>query len=113
MHGPGRDITPQEGFMQRRTRPTRRRVGPIIAACLLAGVLPLLLMTPGHAQVPYSSAVIKASATGTVVHAGALQNGSTRAVDSEVAFSGAAYNSKGIATALLNEMQRPYASAAP
>src|SRR5690349_4020746 len=42
--------------------------------------------------------------TGTAVHAGALQRGTTRLVDSEIAFSGANVNSAGLGAALSNEM---------
>jgi hypothetical protein len=97
--------------MQRSVRPVKRRIGSVIAAIALAGLLPLLFATPGQTQVPYANASIKASATGTLVHAGALQSGSTRLVDGEVGFSGAAYDSQGLTTTLSNEMQREFAVA--
>ena len=97
--------------MQRSARPFGRRVVALAAIFSLASFLLLLFDTPGQAQVPYASADIKASATGTVLHAGALQSGSTRLLDGELAFSGAAYNSEGLTSALSNEMQRQYAAA--
>ena len=100
----------EEVRMQRSMRAKKkRRVGAIAVSVLVAGLGPLLLATPGQTQVPYAQASIKASATGTVVHAGALQSGATRLLDGEVAFSGAAYDSQGLTQTLLNEMQRPFA----
>ncbi len=97
--------------MQRSVRPNGRRVVAIAAICSLASFVLLLFDTPGQAQVPYNSADIKASATGTVLHAGALQSGSTRVLDGELAFSGAAFDSGGLQKALSNELQRQYAAA--
>ena len=45
-------------------------------------------------------------ASGTVIHADALQNGSTRLADVEVAFSGAAYTSAPLGKGIKNEVQR-------
>ncbi len=50
--------------------------------------------------------------TGTAVHAGALQSGTTRIVDSEIAFSGANVNSAGLGAALSNEMTQAYQTVA-
>jgi hypothetical protein len=50
--------------------------------------------------------------TGTAVHAGALQSGTTRLLDSEIAFSGANVNSGGLGPALVNEMTQAYQAAA-
>ena len=50
--------------------------------------------------------------TGTAVHAGALQSGTTRIADSEIAFSGANVNSGGLGAALTNEMTQAYQTAA-
>ena len=49
--------------------------------------------------------------TGTAVHIGALQHGTTRLVDTEVAFSGANVNSSGLGAALINEMEQAYQTA--
>src|SRR5437588_11914624 len=46
--------------------------------------------------------------TGTAVHAGALDNGTTRLVDSEIAFSGPNVNSAGLGAALSNEMAQAF-----
>ena len=51
--------------------------------------------------------------TGTAVHAGALQSGTTRLVDSELAFSGANVNSAGLGAPLTNEMAQGFQDAAP
>src|SRR4051812_15614113 len=88
-----------------------RRGGASAIALALAFAFPLLFASPGHAQVPYAGAAIKAAATGTVVHAGALQSDDTRVLDGEVGFSGAAFDAGGLGNALANEMQRVYAPA--
>src|SRR5687767_8857759 len=49
--------------------------------------------------------------TGTAVHIDGLQNGATRLVDTEVAFSGANVNSAGLGAALINEMDQAYQQA--
>ncbi len=76
---------------------------------LIAGLLVVLVVGPARSAVPASDAHVTASATGTVLHAGALQSGDTRLVDAEVAFSGAAYDSNGIHAAA-NEMDRKFTS---
>lgn len=60
---------------------------------------------PAHAQL---SQAFSGYATGTVVHADALQVAiaGPRLVDGEVAFSGASANSQGLATAVTNEMSQ-------
>ncbi|HZI39719.1 MAG TPA: hypothetical protein VFF24_15545, partial [Acidimicrobiia bacterium] len=49
--------------------------------------------------------------TGTAVHADALQNGTSRLEDTEVAFSAANVNSGGLGAALVNEMDQAYQQA--
>jgi hypothetical protein len=49
--------------------------------------------------------------TGTAVHIDALQNGTDRLLDTEVAFSGANVNSAGLGPALVNEMDQAYQQA--
>jgi hypothetical protein len=76
----------------------------------VVAMLAALVPTAG----PSASAQVTALApfsgysTGTAVHAGALQNGTTRLVDSEIAFSGANVNSAGLGAALSNEMAQGY-----
>lgn len=86
-----------------RTESLRRRgmlaLGAAVVA--LAAFLPA-----ARAQTPFDEAVFSGYSTGTVVHADALQSGSTRVVDAEEAFSGASVNSQGLGAAIENEMQR-------
>ncbi len=93
-----------------RIRRWKRSVAAATAVAL-AALAPLMFATRGNAQVPYAQAAISASATGTLVHAGLLESGDTRLVDGEVSFSGAAYNSQGLAQPLSNEMKRQFAAA--
>lgn len=81
-------------------------------AALLATVVAILLLP---FAVPVLSRVegVRAFATGTVVHADALEADQTRLVDTEVAFSGAAYDSEGLGDAIRNEMDRVLAPSLP
>ena len=86
-----------------------RRILFVVA--LLAALVP----TGGQsatAQVLTPLAPFSGYSTGTAVHAGALQVGTNRIVDSEIAFSGANVNSAGIGAALSNEMTQAYQVAA-
>jgi len=65
---------------------------------------------PASAQV--ALAPFSGYSTGTAVHAGALQSGNTRILDSEIAFSGANVNSAGLGAALSNEMTQAYQTVA-
>jgi hypothetical protein len=56
---------------------------------------------------------VVAFANGTVVHADLLQSGDTKLVDAEVAFSGAAFDTGGLANAVFNEMDRMFAPKLP
>ena len=78
----------------------------LFVVALLAALVP----TAGQAASAQVVAVAPFSgySTGTAVHAGALQNGTTRLVDSEIAFSGANVNSAGLGGALSNEMSQAY-----
>jgi hypothetical protein len=84
-----------------------RRILFVVA--LLAALAPTA--GPASAQVT-PLAQFSGYSTGTAVHAGALQSGTTRLVDSEVAFSGANVNSGGLGAALSNEMTQAYQVAA-
>ncbi len=46
--------------------------------------------------------------TGTAIHSGVLETGSTRRTDVEVAFSGANVNPTGLGAALVNEMKQAF-----
>lgn len=65
---------------------------------------------PASAQV--ALAPFSGYSTGTAVHAGALQSGTTRILDSEIAFSGANVNSAGLGAPLSNEMTQAYQTVA-
>lgn len=71
----------------------------------VAGVVALLALgAPGaSAQVPLEQAAFSAYSNGAVIHADALRAADTRAVDAEVAFSGATVDSQGLATQRTNE----------
>ena len=76
--------------------PVKRRLS-IVASALLVGVTTAVFAggSPVGAQVPAAQADYKGYSTGTVVHADALTVGTTRVLDTEVAFSGASVASKG------------------
>ncbi|MDQ1496897.1 MAG: hypothetical protein QOD57_5569 [Actinomycetota bacterium] len=85
-----------------------RRILFVVA--LLAALVP----TAGQSASAQVAALAPFSgySTGTAVHAGALESGTTRLVDSELAFSGANVNSGGLGAALPNEMAQAYQSVA-
>jgi uncharacterized repeat protein (TIGR01451 family)/LPXTG-motif cell wall-anchored protein len=76
--------------------PVKRRLS-IVASSLLVGVTTAVFAggTPAGAQVPAAEADYKGYSTGTVIHADAITAGTTRVLDTEVAFSGATVASKG------------------
>jgi hypothetical protein len=73
----------------------------------VAGILAAYVgVAPAHAAgVPFSSATFSGSAIGSAIHADALNSGSTRVANAEVAIASAAVNSKGL-TAATNENAR-------
>jgi hypothetical protein len=85
-----------------------RRILFVLA--LLTALVPTL-GNPVSAQVA-PLAPFSGYSTGTAVHAGALQVGTNRIVDGEIAFSGANVNSAGLGVALTNEMTQAYQVAA-
>lgn len=79
----------------------------------LAALLPALATAGGaEAQVPAAEADYGGFATGTVLHTGALQSGTTRVAGVEVAQSNAAVASRGLGQQL-SELQRPISLADP
>lgn len=79
-----------------------------LLAVLLAAVLgAALFAAPAGAATPFPQAQFSGSSTGALVHSDALQSANTRVVNVDEAFSAAAVNSTGLATATTNEMQRP------
>jgi uncharacterized repeat protein (TIGR01451 family) len=62
--------------------------------------------TPVGAQVASAEADFSGYSTGTVIHADALTLGTTRVLDTEVAFSGATVASKGFGSAIVNELDQ-------
>ena len=85
-----------------------RRILFVVA--LLAALAPTAGQSASAQVTPLSQ--FSGYSTGTAVHAGALQSGTTRLVDSEIAFSGANVNSNGLGAALSNEMTQAYQAAA-
>lgn len=87
--------------------PSRRwqRAGTTVVVAILVFVL----IDGAQSGVPIEDADVTATATGTVLHADLLQTGETKFVDTEVAFSGAAFDSTGLTKPALNEMERPFA----
>ena len=85
-----------------------RRILFVVA--LLAALVPTSGQSASAQVAPLSQ--FSGYSTGTAVHAGALESGTTRLVDSEIAFSGANVNSGGLGVALSNEMTQAYQMAA-
>jgi len=85
-----------------------RRILFVVA--LLAALAPTAGQSASAQIAPLSQ--FSGYSTGTAVHAGALESGTTRLVDSEIASSGANVNSGGIGPALTNEMKQAYQSVA-
>ena len=87
-----------------------RRIRPFLAALIAVSLGTAFLATPGSAQVAHSTADYGGYATGTVLHADALEgavSGDTiRLADAEVSMSGASVASKGLGAAVTNEMDR-------
>ncbi|MGQ0519763.1 MAG: hypothetical protein ACT4PX_01265, partial [Actinomycetota bacterium] len=80
----------------------------IVASALVVGMTTVVFAggTPVGAQVASAEADFSGYSTGTVVHADALTLGTTRVLDTEVAFSGATVASKGFASAVVNELDQ-------
>lgn len=104
--------------------PVKRRLS-IVASTLLVGLTTSVFAggTPAGAQVPAAQADYKGYSTGTVIHADAITLGTTRVLDTEVAFSGATVASKGTggvtrgpgaaAGTVVNEMEQVIQPALP
>ena len=84
-----------------------RRILFVVA--LLAALVPIAGQSASAQVTPLSQ--FSGYSTGTAVHIDGLQNGTTRIVDTEVAFSGANVNSGGLGPALINEMDQAYQQA--
>lgn len=78
----------------------------LFVIALLTALVPMAGTTSSAQVSPLAD--FSGYSTGTAVHAGALENGTTRLVDTEVAFSGANVNSRGLGAALMNEMDQAY-----
>ncbi|MEO7803570.1 MAG: hypothetical protein ABIS18_03815 [Actinomycetota bacterium] len=78
-----------------------------IAGGLLAALSGLLTAMPVSAQVPFLQADFRGFATGSVMHADLLQTGDattgSRVLNTDIAFSGATVDSKGLSTPVMNE----------
>ncbi|HUS62786.1 MAG TPA: DUF11 domain-containing protein [Acidimicrobiales bacterium] len=77
-----------------------------VAGAAAALVMASLVVRPADAQVAFASAAFSGYSTGTAEHVSALETANTRLADAEVAFSGASVDSKGLRTAINNEMNR-------
>ena len=82
----------------------------LFVVTLLAALVPTAAPTASAQVTPLGQ--FSGYSTGTAVHAGALESGATRLVDSELAFSGANVNSGGLGAALNNEMAQAYQTVA-
>lgn len=82
------------------------------AAGLISVFLPLVA-APAGAQVPAAEADFGGWTTGTVAHVTGLQGSGTRLANADVAFSGAAAESKGLTKAVNNEVERVVQAAMP
>ena len=97
--------------------PTRRKGGRKRTAWrswaftgFAAGICLMLLTGPVSSQALFRGGDgIKASATGTVLHAHLLRSGDMRLVDGEVGFTGSAFDSGGLHN-LFNEVGRKFAA---
>jgi len=81
-----------------------RRILFVVA--LLAALVPTAGQSASAQVTPL--APFSGYSTGTALHAGALESGTTRLLDTEVAFSGANVNSSGLGAPLMNEMKQAY-----
>jgi len=82
-----------------------------IGAFVATGVCLVLLTGPATGEVLFKGGEgIKATATGTIVHAHLLRSGSMHMVDGEIAFSGSSFDSGGLRT-VYNELGRRVTSA--
>src|SRR5205823_10459794 len=83
--------------------------GWVVSALATATCL-LLLSGPATSEVLFGAGPgIKASATGTIIHAHLLKSGNMHMVDSEIAFTGAAFDSGGLGN-VYNEVGRRVAA---
>src|SRR5687768_16259134 len=80
----------------------------LLITALLTALVPVATTTADAQTQIAPLAPFSGYSTGTALHVGALESGTTRLVDTEVAFSGANVNSAGIAGALMNEVKQAY-----
>lgn len=79
-----------------------RRLGALVSLTALL----LMLAPPAGAAVPFKDAAFSGYATGTYLHVDALTIGTTPTVKADVGFAGASVNSKGLTTAVVDELGR-------
>lgn len=98
------------GFSRQSARRAAHRIIAVASILAVGLVVPssAAVAQEAPAPVPFSDADFRADATGTVIHADALEQGTTRVEDTEVAFSGAAVDSAGLAERQLNEVDREF-----
>lgn len=82
----------------------------LFVIALLTALVPMAGTTSSAQVSPLAD--FSGYSTGTAMHADALKSGTTLLEDTEVAFSGANVNSRGLGDALSNEMEQAYQTAA-
>src|SRR6266542_1771719 len=95
--------------MGSRSKVGRKAVSVVAAVAILALSFSA---TAAFGAVPFKDANFSGYATGTVVHADALQASGLRCVDAEEGFTGSAVNSNGLAGTIKNEVDRVVSPAA-
>ena len=87
------------------SRTRMRRLG---GALVVAGIMGALLgpVPAANAQVAFPDADFSGYATGSVVHTDLINQGTTRVENTDIAYSGASVNSKGLTAPITNEMAR-------
>lgn len=93
----------------RRTRQVSALLVGLVAWAAYAGIG----TAPAGAQQPFGEAAFGGYATGTIVHADALDTGSVRLVDVEVGHSAAVVDSEGLDEPVQNEVGRRLSAAEP
>ena len=81
----------------------------LFVVALLAALVPTAGQSASAQVAPLSQ--FSGYSTGTAIHTGVIESGTTRLEDTEIAFSGANVNSGGLGAALSNEMAQAYQSA--
>lgn len=84
----------------------KSRLGRRFGALITLSALALMLAPPASAAVPFKDAAFSGYATGTYLHVDALTIGTTPTVKLDAGFAGAAVNSKGLTSAVVDKLGR-------